>query len=211
MSREYFFNRSFASPLAPVVPTETPAKVDQIGFSKPEACDNPSRWSSARSARHHRNRSSKPIPRRGITLCATPDRGRQRRRLPSGGIACRLNHRLRLLHSFGMLGTRVKRVSQRFPTGRMKVARRFIAGLNWNRPMRPVVGTLERLLADEKKRKETGIFKRPDGTRPFSVIEPGNELPAYFRLSLRDKPIYRKYALERSQVVPAANEEQPWP
>jgi len=63
-------------------------------------------------ARHHRNSPSKPISLRGITLCATPDRGRPGRRLPSGGIACRLNHRLRLLHSSGMLRTRIKRLSQ---------------------------------------------------------------------------------------------------
>ena len=92
--------------------SRTSAKVDRLVFSKPEACDNLSRWSSARSARHHRSRPSGNIPRRGITLCATPIRGRHQRRLLSGGIACRLNHRLRLLHSSGMLRTRIKRLSQ---------------------------------------------------------------------------------------------------
>jgi hypothetical protein len=99
-------------------------KVDLRHFIIPKVFYNPSRWLSARSARHHRNRSSKRIPRRGITLCATPDRGRPKRRLLSGCIACRLNHRLRLLHSSGMLKMR----SNDFRRGPLGGAGHFI----WN-------------------------------------------------------------------------------
>jgi len=47
--------------------SETSAKVDQLGPDKPEACDNRSRWLSARSARYHRNRIKNHLPWRGNT------------------------------------------------------------------------------------------------------------------------------------------------
>ena len=96
--------------------SESSAKVDLVGFGKPEACDNPSRWLSARSVRYHR-KSIKTVYPRGVSPSVVPLRGRQKRRSISGGIACRLNHRLGLLHSSGMLKTRIKRLSQRTLSG----------------------------------------------------------------------------------------------
>ena len=96
--------------------SETSAKVDQVGFGKPEACDNPSRWLSARSARYHRKNIQTVYPA-GVSPSMVPLRGRLKRRWISGGIACRLNHRLGLSHSSGMLKTRIRQLSQRSLSG----------------------------------------------------------------------------------------------
>ena len=64
---------------------EISAKVDQVGFGKPEACDNRSRWLSARSARYHR-KGIKIVYPAGVSPSVVPLWGKPKRRSISGGI-----------------------------------------------------------------------------------------------------------------------------
>ena len=94
--------------------SETSAKVDQLGPDKPEACDNRSRWLSARSARYHRNRIKNHLPWRGNTS-VLPLTGVDKRenRNPVVSSLRAGTHRLGLCHSSRMPETRIKRLSQR--------------------------------------------------------------------------------------------------
>jgi len=82
------------------------------------------------------------------------------------------------------------------PAGRLKIARRFIAGLFGKNSARPS-GTVELAANDFWP-------KRPSGTRPFSALYPGDKSPGYFQTSLWDvSPTDTYDRHQRAYRVPA--------
>ena len=122
-----------------------------------------------------------------------PLRGRPKRGLIAGGIACWLNHRLGLLHSSGMLKTRIRQLSQRSLSGlsvsQPTQGRRCCANpglydcnpvgdLCKSRPSAPksregLVKVARRFIAGYRSKSET----RPGGTVEFCLWECPSSVP----------------------------------